>query len=119
MRLAAAIGALLALTSVPPVHGHAFLDHAEPRVGSTVQAPPAEVKIWFTQEIEQAFSSVNVRDAKGERVNTADSRVDATDHTLLRVPLEALPPGNYKVEWRVVSVDTHVTEGDFVFHVGQ
>lgn len=118
MRFARAIGAVLTLASVTPVHAHAFLDHAEPRVGSTVHAAPAEIKIWFTQEIEQAFSSINVRDAKGERMNSADSRVDPTDHTLLRVPLGALPPGIYKVVWRVVSVDTHVSEGDFVFHVG-
>ena len=119
MRFARAISAVLTLASVTPVHAHAFLDHAEPRVGATVQAAPAEVKLWFTQEIEQAFSSINVRDAKGERMNTVDSQVDPADHRLLRVPLEALPPGKYKVVWRVVSVDTHVTEGDFVFHVGQ
>jgi len=94
MRFARTLGAVLALASVTPVHAHAFLDHAEPRVGSTVQAAPAEVKIWFTQEIEQAFSSMSVRDATGQRVNTSDSRVDPSDHTLLRVPVEALQPGN-------------------------
>jgi len=119
MRFALTIGALLLMGSVTQTQAHAFLDHAEPRVGATVLAAPVEVKLWFSQEIEQAFSTVNVRDAKGARVNKASSRVDVADRTLLRVSLEALPPGAYTVVWRVVSVDTHVTEGDFVFHVGQ
>jgi methionine-rich copper-binding protein CopC len=38
-------GALL----LPPgaVWAHAFPDHSDPRVGSTVPAPPAQVRIWF------------------------------------------------------------------------
>ena len=71
------------------------------------------------QEIEGAFSTISVRDAKGERMNKGESRVDPADHTLLRVPLETLAPGIYTVAWRVVSVDTHVSEGDFVFKVGK
>jgi methionine-rich copper-binding protein CopC len=43
--------------------------------------------------------------------------VDATERQLLRVSLETLAPGQYRVEWRVVSVDTHVTQGDFAFRV--
>ena len=30
-----------------------------------------------------------------------------------------LPPGTYTVSWRVVSVDTHPTEGRFQFSIGQ
>jgi methionine-rich copper-binding protein CopC len=35
------------------------------------------------------------------------------------VGLKALPPGTYQVHWRVLSVDTHKTEGNFSFSVGQ
>jgi methionine-rich copper-binding protein CopC len=35
----------------------------------------------------------------------------------LHVPLTKLAPGIYKVVWRVVSVDSHVTDGDFKFTV--
>jgi methionine-rich copper-binding protein CopC len=96
---------------------HAFLDHADPRVGSTVRAAPAEVRLWFTQEIEPAFSSVQVSNAAGERVDKSDAHVDRADRTLLQVSIPTLPPGDYKVTWRVVSVDTHVTQGDFTFQV--
>ena len=98
-------------------HAHAFLEHADPRVGSQVPAAPVEVKLWFTEPIEGAFSTLTVTDANGQRVDRADARVDASDKMLLRVSLQGLRPGAYTVHWRVVSIDTHVTQGEFVFRV--
>jgi methionine-rich copper-binding protein CopC len=37
--------------------------------------------------------------------------------TVLEMSLPSLPPGRYHVSWRVVSVDTHVTEGAYAFDV--
>lgn len=96
---------------------HAFLDHADPRVGSSVRTAPAQVRIWFSERLEPAFSSVQVLDATGGRVDRGDGRVDPADLTLLKISVPALPPGTYKVIWRVLSVDGHVTEGDFTFRV--
>ena len=96
---------------------HAFLDRAEPRVGSKVDKPPESVRMWFTQQLEPAFSKVEVFNAEGKRVDKKDAHVDSSDRKLLVVSLPPLPPGTYKVSWRVVSVDTHPTKGDFKFVV--
>ncbi len=112
------IALVLASLAASPAGAHAFLDHAVPAVGRTVPSAPAAVTLWFTQELEPAFSSVEVRDQAGARVDAADARVDAKDPTILRVSLKPLPPGKYKVFWRVLSVDTHTTEGSFTFVVG-
>jgi methionine-rich copper-binding protein CopC len=112
--LAAACIACVALQ----VHAHAMLDHAEPRVGSTVEAAPQELRLWFTERLEQAFSTVEVLDAAGKRVDTGGMRIDDKDRMQLRLPLAALPPGAYTVKWRVVSLDSHATEGRFEFRVG-
>jgi methionine-rich copper-binding protein CopC len=96
---------------------HAFVDHALPTVGSTVEHPPPEIRIWFTQELEPAFSRLKVEDAKGVAIASAEKAVDPSDPTLLRMPLPSLAPGRYRVVWRVLSVDSHVTEGDFTFEV--
>lgn len=106
-----------ALASVPPALAHAFLDRATPAVGSSVHGSPAQVKLWFTQQLEPAFSTVQVLDASGKRVDKADAHVDSGDAALLVVTLPSLKPGTYRVTWRVLSVDTHVTEGDFSFDV--
>jgi copper resistance protein C len=96
---------------------HAFLDHAAPAVGSTVRAPPAQVRLWFTQPLEPAFSSVRLLDRSGKRVDRGDAKVDTRDTRILEVSVPALAPGRYRVVWRVLSLDTHVTEGDFTFDV--
>jgi methionine-rich copper-binding protein CopC len=106
-----------AMTFVSLAGAHAFLDHATPAVGSAVRASPAQVKLWFTQKLEPAFSSVRVLDRSSKQVDKGDAQVDRADATLLFVSLPQLAPGTYRVTWRVLSVDTHVTEGDFTFNV--
>ncbi|HEX3798334.1 MAG TPA: copper resistance CopC family protein [Verrucomicrobiae bacterium] len=100
-----------------PAWAHAFLDHAEPRVGSAVAQSPGEIKIWFTQNIEAAFSSMEVRDAQGKQVDKKDSHLDPQSKSLLLVSVPALAPGTYTVAWHVISVDTHKTQGHFEFTV--
>ena len=108
---------LALLLAAAGARAHAFLDRAEPRVGSTVRTPPSQVKLWFTERLEPAFSRVQVVDEAGRRVDRADAAVDSENQALLRVSLGEITRGSYKVIWRVVSVDTHITEGDFVFKV--
>ena len=105
------------LWGAPSVGAHAFLDRADPRVGSTVRTPPAQVRLWFTESLEPAFSSAQVVNEAGERVDRGNGQVDPANLALLSVALQPLPPGTYKVIWRVLSVDSHVTEGDFTFRV--
>ena len=101
----------------PRAFAHAFPDHAEPAVGTTVSSPPSEVKIWFMGKLEPAFSKLEVRDAGGAAVDQGNATVDPQDATLMHVSLKPLPPGTYKVHWHAVSVDTHATDGTFSFTV--
>jgi len=102
-----------------PALAHAMLDHANPRVGSSQPTGPREVTLWFTQSLEPAFSTIEVRSESGAVMSSGKAQVDRADRTQLRVSLKPLPPGTYKVIWRVLSVDTHRTQGDFSFRVGQ
>ena len=110
---------LIVLTGAARVEAHAFLKDAEPGVGSTVQTSPSEIRIRFTENIEPAFSSIQVFDASGKEVDKRDVHLDRSDRALLRVSLPQLRAGIYKVVWRVVSVDTHVTNGSFTFRVSR
>ena len=106
--LAAPVGAL----------AHAALERASPVAGSTVAAAPSEVVLTFTEKLEPAFSSIEVRNARGAAMQAGKATVDPKQRTQLRVTLNTLPPGTYKVIWRVLSVDTHRAQGDFTFRVG-
>jgi hypothetical protein len=110
---------LVVLTGTARVEAHAFLKNAEPSVGSTVQSSPGEVRIRFTENVEPTFSSIQVFDASGKEVDKRDVHSDRSDRALLHVSLPRLGAGVYKVVWRVVSVDTHVTNGNFTFRVSR
>jgi methionine-rich copper-binding protein CopC len=111
-----ATSALLAVMLGTAAKAHAFLDHAEPRVGSTVPTAPREVLLSFTQKLEPAFSSVEVSDANGTRVDLGKPSISTS---VMRIGLKPLSAGTYRVRWHVLSVDTHTTEGSFTFQVGQ
>ncbi len=96
---------------------HAFPDHAEPRVGHTLEAAPPSVRIWFDGEIEPVFSTLRVENADQQRVDNGDARVDSHDRTLLEVSLPPLPSGRYRVFWSVIARDGHRTAGDFPFRI--
>jgi hypothetical protein len=111
-----AVAAIVALLPAAAL-AHAMLDRASPKVGSTVATAPKELTLWFTEKLEPAFSTAEVRNAQGA-VQSGKAHVDGGDRTELRVPLKALSPGTYAVTWRVLSVDTHRTQGSFSFTVG-
>ena len=108
---------LLVILPSARVSAHAFLEHSDPSVGSKVHSAPAAVRIWFMEAIEAVFSSIQVFDATGKQVDKKDTHSDRSSRSLLQISLPRLGPGTYKVAWGVVSVDTHVTKGDFTFQI--
>ena len=96
---------------------HATLDHASPPLGSSLATAPSEVVLFFTDVLEPLFSTIEVRNENGALMSSGKAQVDPDHGTQLRVALKPLPAGTYKVIWRVISLDTHRTQGDFLFHV--
>lgn len=109
------VSLLLMPLAAPVAWAHAHLDHANPTMGATVAIAPTEVALWFTEKLEPAFSSVEVTDASGTRVDQGKAAISGNT---MRVGLKAVGPGTYRVRWHALSVDTHTTEGSFTFHVG-
>jgi methionine-rich copper-binding protein CopC len=107
---------LLLLLATGEASAHAFLDHAEPRVGNKVATAPHQVTLWFTQKLEPAFSTITVTNSSGQRVDTGKPRISGSQ---MSVSLRPGGSGTYHVTWRVLSVDTHTTDGSFTFQVGQ
>jgi methionine-rich copper-binding protein CopC len=132
----------MTLTSIPGTSAHAFLTSSVPSADSTVGTPPKEVKLSYSEPIEIRFSIFKVyklsaapgADMRALRAAAADlvsanllkrgdeaARSDVGVATPTRtgteivVRLKDLEPGAYVVMWRVLSVDTHTTQGWFVF----
>jgi len=94
---------------------HAFPASSVPGDGATVRESPREVRIQFTEGVEIEFSQIEVKSPAGEVMNQGKPRRLAAD--TLAVDLKLLRPGIYTIEWQVLSVDTHVTEGVLRFTV--
>jgi hypothetical protein len=97
---------------------HAHLDRSAPAAGKTLTEAPKEVVLWFTEALEPKFSTIEVRDAKGAAMQAGPAAGVPGNTAQLRVPLKPLRPGTYTVKWRVLSVDTHRSQGAFTFRVG-
>ena len=107
------------LAGAAAAYAHAHLDRASPGAGATLAAAPTEVTLHFTQQLEPTFSTIVVRDSAGRQVDKGDSHVNEEDAAVLKVSLQPLGSGMYKVEWRVTSVDTHSSKGEYTFCVGK
>jgi hypothetical protein len=109
---------ILAMLLFPvAVLGHVQLDHAEPKVGSTVKVSPAEVKIWFDGPVEVARSRIEVIDADGQTVVAGALRGQDKENTVLIVPIKSAH-GKLTVKWQAYCPDCeHTTHGTFTFTV--
>jgi copper resistance protein C len=105
------------LAHVSRAGAHAFLEQATPPVGGTVSTPPTEIGLRFSEAIEPAFSHITLATKAGDAVEIGAVSLDPDSTRLVAAVRSALAPGVYKVSWRVVSVDTHSTQGDYTFEV--
>jgi len=108
----------LLISCVSLAKAHAFLDSAEPAVGSTIRQSPSVVKIWFTRELKAEGSDIKVFNASGAEVDLKSVTLDIKNRFLMSVPVPKLPMGLYKVMWNAVCLgDGHHTSGSFTFEV--
>jgi methionine-rich copper-binding protein CopC len=111
-----AIVAFLSLAGAAPAFAHADLASASPAANATVTAAPTEITITFTEEVEPKFSTIEVTDAKGDRVDQGPAHTAANDAKILSVGLKALTPGVYMVMWHATAADdSHKTKGSYQF----
>lgn len=122
----AAIYFLLALLAAilgweQAARAHPEFERSEPAANAVLTAAPAEVHIWFTQELFRRAGAnvIEVSGPDGSRVDRGDTWIDDDDRKHAVVSLQSdLPVGLYTVRWRNLSVeDGHEGSGEFSFTV--
>ncbi len=97
---------------------HAALVKAEPAQRSSLTKAPKQVRLWFNERLEPAYSDVTVtREGSKEPVAAGKAKVDENEPKLLVLDLPALEPGRYTVKYRVLSVDGHTVDYGYTFAV--
>jgi copper resistance protein C len=121
---------------------HAFLNASVPGADSTVATPLTEVKLTYSEPVEIRFSIFKVYRLnaapgadlpalhaaaeplvaadllkRGDEADRSDAGVANTTRSSadIVVRLKELVPGTYVLMWRALSVDTHTTQGSFIF----
>ena len=100
-----------------PVLAHAMLTKAEPPRRAQLAQPPAQVRLWFNEEVEKDYASLAVLDAAKTPVTETKPEIDPKDPKAIVLPLPELSAGKYTVKFRVLSVDGHVVDSSYDFTV--
>ena len=114
------IGAALVVSmwaQTSSVMAHAQLIKAEPARRAALDRAPAQIRLWFNEEIEGAYTTLTVSDANKKLVTNAKPKVVADDPKSIILPMPKTNPGKYKVKFRVLSVDGHVVDSTFNYTV--
>jgi hypothetical protein len=94
------------------------LDHAEPKVGSELDVPPTQIKVWFSEEVDFNFSSLEVDDSGGNKIDAQDTHQDPNDKKGLIISIpDRVYDGEYTVIWNVTAPDGQQNGGKFKFTI--
>ena len=118
VRVILSIAIILAMWAhAAPVLAHAQLVKAEPARRAVLDKAPTQVRLWFNEEIEGAYTSLTVLGANKKPVTDAKPEVVSDDPKSVVLPLPDLKPGKYTVKFRVLSVDGHIVDESFNYKV--
>jgi copper resistance protein C len=112
---AAIVSSMWAQTS--PAMAHAQLIKAEPARRAALDKAPAQIRLWFNEEIEGAYTTLTVSGSNKKLVTNAKPKVVADDPKSIILPMPETKPGKYTVKFRVLSVDGHVVDSTFNYTV--
>jgi len=110
--------AVAALALPAAAWAHAALLRTVPEASRTINSPPPEVRLTYSEPIEPRFAIVSVTDAAGRQVTNGQPTTAAGSPQTIVMPLKRVPEGWYLVFWRVISADGHPVRGAFTFAVG-
>ena len=111
---------VVALTLFPSVAwAHAQLLSTSPVNNAVVAHEPTVISFTFGESVGIDGDAVRVFDHDGRRVDTGGTFHPRGRGPMVGVHLRpGLPNGTYTATYRVVSADTHVVTGGFVFSIG-
>ena len=110
---------LLFMLSANGVGSHAALSRSDPPAGAVLTESPTEIRLWFTEPLEESYTRAELLADAGEVVPGVSFAVAPDDGHQLIVRAPVLAAGGYTVAWRTLSAaDGHTLQGYFGFSVG-
>lgn len=116
------LAALLLLVSTP-LFAHARLLSSSPADHAQLATAPASIQLVFSEKLMPQLSSARLTMTQMPGMAMGPTSIDgkfalmADGKTLVFTPARPLAAGSYRVDWHVVSADTHVSQGTLGFIV--
>lgn len=105
--------------SIPYAAAHPFTLETIPSSSANAPIGVTEVIVYFSEPIDNNFSSLKVFDSNGEQIDNKDTKYYEGDYSLI-VTIPPLEEGVYTVSSKVLSkVDGHLVPNAFLFGVGE
>jgi methionine-rich copper-binding protein CopC len=99
---------------------HSELETSDPADGATLTVPPAEISGEFSEEVDAARSSMELRGPGGARIATGGVPAGGPPTRMTIAALPTLAPGVYEVRWTTVTADDDgIERGTFSFTVAE
>ena len=99
----------------PMALAHAIVVTASPVAKAELVGPAVPIDLEFNSRIDASRSSLAVLNSRGQPTPLEIDLSAPANH--LRAIAEDLAPGNYVLEWYVLSTDGHITRGRLKFSV--
>ena len=98
---------------------HAILFQSDPAANAVLIVPPDQVRLWFNEALNPAFSTVVVVNEENQRIDNHDAQISPDNASEMDVTLPPnLSPGVYAVVWRSdANDDGHILTGSFEFTI--
>jgi copper transport protein len=115
----AALTLFAVLAVIAPSEAHAQALHARlvqsiPADGSVLATAPTAVRLLFSEPVQIAGQPITILAPSGKEVEHGPVRVTGQ---ALEIAADAREVGTYLVLWQVISLDTDIASGQFVFSV--
>jgi copper transport protein len=93
-----------------------MLVSSEPAANSRLATSPPQLRLVYSEPVEGKLARVTIVPSSGAPLVLKPTGDPRDVHAVI-APMAPLAPGNYRVEWRVVSADGHPVDGKFVFAI--
>jgi methionine-rich copper-binding protein CopC len=111
----------LALAGAGSISAHAVPERAYPEMNTAVPVMPAQIEVWFSEEVKSEGTTLEVLKLDGTRVDLGNTTLDLKDpnRSLVTVGVhDGLDNGAYVVQWTSVSaIDGDSVSGSYQFIV--
>jgi len=94
---------------------HAILMESTPKLNSTVQGPDVDITLRFNVRIDGGRSRVLLVAPDG--TSSALTLASQSKPDILQMRAAGLKPGAYKLQWKVLASDGHMSNGEVPFTV--